>query len=65
MADAQAAELQRLGVPFFGVDPKLILADGDEGKKLDDEDATKMVTKKQMLELQRQMLKHLMDLYGD
>ncbi|KAF2107906.1 hypothetical protein BDV96DRAFT_505469 [Lophiotrema nucula] len=65
MVDAQAAELQRLSVPFFGVDPTLILPDGDESKKMDDENASKMVTKRQILGLQRQMLKHLMDLYGD
>ena len=71
MVESQASSLKVLGVPFFGTKPYLIVnshqkssedielpsavAQGHSGK----------VTREQLLELQRKMLNHLMELYGD
>lgn len=71
MAELQSAELKRLGVPFFGVRPNLMLPDDDKSPPSEETDpasdkpAKVGVTKKQLLELQRKMLNHLMELYGD
>jgi hypothetical protein len=68
MTDAQTSSLKVLGVPFFGTKPHLILAEGSEPTasastelKLEDQN----ITQSQLLELQRKMLNHLMELYGD
>ncbi|KAJ4304930.1 hypothetical protein N0V90_000458 [Kalmusia sp. IMI 367209] len=66
MVGAQKAQLKSLGVPFFGVRPDLMLPDGCEaGAGTEDGQEAKKVTKKEVLELQRKMLNHLMELYGD
>ncbi|KAF1959816.1 hypothetical protein CC80DRAFT_533152 [Byssothecium circinans] len=64
MVDSQSANLKGLGVPFFGTKQELILADGASPED-DEAGQDKKVTKKQLLELQRKMLNHLEDLYGD
>lgn len=71
MTDSHSAELKRLGVPFFGVRPDLIQPDDHASSSVDEadpqpEDATVgKITKKQLLTLQRKMLNHLVELYGD
>lgn len=69
MVDSQSSQLKSLGVPFFGVRLDLILDDddGDDGVPSEKADASQetKVTKKQLLELQRKMLNHLMEMYGD
>ncbi|KAH7139211.1 hypothetical protein B0J11DRAFT_37695 [Dendryphion nanum] len=64
MTESQTVELKRLGVPFFGTRPHLMLSDDDEGDD-DSADGQGKITKKQLIELQRKMLNHLMELYGD
>ncbi|KAF2268038.1 hypothetical protein CC78DRAFT_530432 [Lojkania enalia] len=72
MVELQSAELKRLAVPFFGVRPDLMLPDGGDSINSDDEvpryaseETEGKITKKQLSELQRQMLRHLVDMYGD
>lgn len=72
MAKSQSAELKRLGVPFFEVRPDLILLDDvnsslstEEADSRSTEGANQKISKKQLLELQRKMLNHLTELYGD
>lgn len=68
MVESQTSSLKVLGVPFFGVKPDFILDDDEESLATDDENqgqVERKVTKKQILELQRKMLNHLMELYGD
>lgn len=73
MTEAQSSSLKVLGVPFFGTRPHLILHDDEESKtKVDDNQSQiktnaneQKITKTQLLELQRKMLNHLMELYGD
>jgi hypothetical protein len=64
MVESQSKELKGLGVPFFGLRPECLRAEGsDEGNGGREEQ--KKVTKGELLELQRKMLNHLMELYGD
>lgn len=64
MVDSQTSSLKVLGVPFFGVRPHLIASeDEDVGAGADGLPAK--ITQSQILELQRKMLTHLLDLYGD
>jgi hypothetical protein len=63
MVESQSKELRGLGVPFFGLRPEFLRAEGsDEGNGGGEE---QKVTKGELLELQRKMLNHLMELYGD
>lgn len=57
MSAATTAELARLGVPFFALDPALIASDvgGVEGK----------ISKKEVDELKMRMLTVLQDLCGE
>lgn len=64
MVDSQSSSLKVLGVPFFGVRPHLLASDDDDIPTGADGHPTK-VTQNQVLELQRKMLTHLLDLYGD
>jgi hypothetical protein len=71
MTEAQTSSLKVLGVPFFGTKPHLILheseeppSDADTGQKTGNSGGQK-ISKVQLLELQRKMLNHLMELYGD
>ncbi|EFQ88459.1 hypothetical protein CFE70_009839 [Pyrenophora teres f. teres 0-1] len=68
MVDSQTSSLKVLGVPFFGV--KLYLVSGSSYDPTEVTDAQTAptggkITKEQLLELQRKMLNHLMELYGD
>lgn len=75
MTESHNKELKRLGVPFFTLRPSLLRADssdsrqssGDTDTALDDKTpaADGSITTKQHLELQRKMLNHLVDLYGE
>jgi hypothetical protein len=68
MTDAQTSALKVLGVPFFGTKPGLILHESEEsveGSIKEGGASGQKVTKRQLLELQRKMLNHLMELYGD
>ncbi|KAF1974902.1 hypothetical protein BU23DRAFT_385977, partial [Bimuria novae-zelandiae CBS 107.79] len=64
MVEAQTASLKGLGVPFFGTRPDLMRSEGGEFEVKGGPGAKK-VTKMELLELQRKMLNHLMELYGD
>ncbi|KAF2016120.1 hypothetical protein BU24DRAFT_422458 [Aaosphaeria arxii CBS 175.79] len=68
MTDAQSEELGRLGVPFFGMRPDLVIPDEDgpaEGGTLASDGASEKITRTQLLALKRKMLNHLIELYGD
>lgn len=64
MVDSQSSSLKVLGVPFFGVRQHL-LASEDEDIEIDTDGTPTKITQSQVLELQRKMLTHLLDLYGD
>lgn len=64
MVESQSSSLKMLGVPFFGVRPHL-LASEDEAIATNAEENAAKITQSQVLELQRRMLTHLLDLYGD
>lgn len=62
MVEAQSARLKALGVPFFGMREECLRSEGEgEGES----EGRKKVTRKELVELQRKMLNHLMELYGD
>jgi hypothetical protein len=68
MVESQGTQLKGLGVPFFGVRAELVVLDSGEpteDKGLSGQEANKKITKKEMIELQRKMLNHLMEMYGD
>jgi hypothetical protein len=68
MVDSQSSSLKVLGVPFFGVKPYLVLGSSYDPTEVSDAQPTPAggkITKDQLLELQRKMLNHLMELYGD
>ncbi|KAF2786027.1 hypothetical protein K505DRAFT_319104 [Melanomma pulvis-pyrius CBS 109.77] len=61
MVASHSTTLKGLGVPFFGVNPELVVTDGTEpSERIDGK-----ISKNQVLELQRKMLNHLMEMYGD
>jgi hypothetical protein len=62
MTEAQTSSLKVLGVPFFGTKPHLLLHESEEASS---NASDEKITKSQLLELQRKMLNHLMELYGD
>ncbi|KAF2731801.1 hypothetical protein EJ04DRAFT_471375 [Polyplosphaeria fusca] len=64
MIISQTAELRRLGVPFFGTRPDLVLVSDAEAMKESEGKAGK-ITKKRLSILQKKMLQHLLDLYGE
>lgn len=64
MVDSQTSSLKVLGVPFFGVRPHLLASD-DENVVIGCDGSATKITQTQVLELQRKMLTHLLDLYGD
>lgn len=63
------AELKGLGVPYFGTDDNLVVADGyDVSKEQPPADHPKwspVVTESELLSLRRRMVGHLEDLYRD
>lgn len=69
MTEAQTSALKVLGVPFFGTKPHLILHESEEPSSNVSTDpkagSDQMISKAQLLDLQRKMLNHLMELYGD
>jgi hypothetical protein len=68
MVESQTSSLRALGVPFFGVQPHLVLVSGKEATKpteLNPDEPNGKITKEELLELQRKMLNYLMDLYGE
>jgi hypothetical protein len=68
MVDSQTSSLKVLGVPFFGIKPQLVVGSSYDPMEISDSQsapADGKITKEQLLELQRKMLNHLMELYGD
>ncbi|KAJ5020598.1 hypothetical protein J3E73DRAFT_428002 [Bipolaris maydis] len=70
MVDSQSSSLKALGVPFFGVKPYLVLGASYDPIEVVDSQTVAVgeggkITKEKLLELQRKMLNHLMELYGD
>ncbi|KAF2024760.1 hypothetical protein EK21DRAFT_104439 [Setomelanomma holmii] len=70
MTESQTSSLKVLGVPFFGVKPHLIMGEGDDSASTSDVQqsggaSSQKITRPQLMELQRKMLNHLMELYGD
>ena len=68
MVDSQTSSLKVLGVPFFGVKPHLVVGSSYDPAEVTDSQSTPAagkITQDQLLELQRKMLNHLMELYGD
>ncbi|MBF6842379.1 DUF2458 domain-containing protein, partial [Acinetobacter baumannii] len=71
MVESQSSSLKVLGVPFFGMKPYLVLHESEESPSTDSTElqssntSGQKITKSQLLELQRKMLNHLMELYGD
>ena len=71
MVESQTSSLKVLGVPFFGTRPYLILHDDEQKSKSETSDSVApdqkdgKITETQLLDLQRKMLNHLMELYGD
>jgi hypothetical protein len=68
MVESQTSSLKVLGVPFFGVKSYLVIGssyDPMEVTDLQSTPASGKMTKEQLLELQRKMLNHLVELYGD
>ena len=71
MVESQTSSLKVLGVPFFGTRRYLILHDDEQKSKSETSDSVApdqkdgKITETQLLDLQRKMLNHLMELYGD
>lgn len=66
MVDSQTMALKGLGVPFFGTRADMMRSESSEGAGVKTTDLeNKKITKKELFELQRKMLNHLMELYGD
>lgn len=68
MVDSQTSSLKVLGVPFFGVKPYLIVQSAEdlpEDTGSAAVNSSKRITKDQLLDMQRKMLNHLNELYGD
>ncbi|KAF2828519.1 hypothetical protein CC86DRAFT_368732 [Ophiobolus disseminans] len=64
MTESQMSSLKLLGVPFFGVKHQLVLHESVETPSAEDAAAGK-ISRTQLLELQRKMLNHLTELYGE
>lgn len=72
MTESHTKQLAQLGVPFFGLRSDLLRPDDDDDSSLLEvadaaptEESDGTITKKQLLALQRKMLNHLVELYGD
>ena len=71
MVESQTSSLKVLGVPFFGLRPHLLIHESEEQPSADVTDAQSgnaaagKISKPQLMELQRKMLNHLVELYGD
>lgn len=67
MVESQTSSLKEVGVPFFGIKPHLVVQTKqplEAGQDMTSQSEGK-VTKEELLDLQRRMLNHLADLYGD
>lgn len=66
MHNHYATELKKLGVPFFGVSPSLIIKNELQQTVAARDPLSKaMVTEKELAGLQRKMIQYLEDLYMD
>ncbi|TID25186.1 Serine/threonine-protein kinase [Venturia nashicola] len=66
MSEHHSAELKRLGVPFFGVNPKLIIMnDIQQFAATSDPLSQATITEAELIDLQRRMIQYLEDLYKD
>jgi hypothetical protein len=66
MSEYYAAEMKKLGVPFFGVSPSLIIAnDLQQTYATRDPLSKAMITQEELLVLQRKMVQYLEDMYKD
>ena len=66
MANHQASEFKRLGVPFFGVNPKLIIANElQQTAASRDPLSQATITEDELLYLQEKMIQYLEDMYRD
>jgi len=66
---AQSEQMKDMGVPFFGLKPQLILPESTEATSgipaTNGSGTNGKISKKQLLELQRKMLNHLVEMYGE
>lgn len=66
MADHHSAELKRLGVPFFGVNTKLIIMNEIQQVAASRDPLSQAtITEPELFDLQRKMMQYLEDLYKD
>jgi hypothetical protein len=66
MSNFHAAELKRLGVPFFGVSSSLIIAnDLQQTTAARDPLSKALITQEELMGLQRKMVQYLEDMYKD
>jgi hypothetical protein len=66
MNKVHAIELKRLGVPFFGVNPKFIIANElQQTTAARDVLSQATITEAELLDLQKKMIQYLEDLYKD
>lgn len=77
MSRAMSADLETLGVPFFGIEPGLVVDDADDDgpgarkrKQLQKDDVVEQdrrgkISKSELRLLQRRMIRHLEDMYKD
>jgi hypothetical protein len=66
MAKAHNLELKRLGVPFFGVNPRHVIANElQQTAAARDPLSQATITENELVELQRKMIQYLEDLYED
>lgn len=68
MVESQTLSLQKLGVPFFGTKPYLVVQSSKETQEADTSQSAQAegkITNEQLLQLQRKLLNHLVELYGD
>ncbi|KAF2761068.1 hypothetical protein EJ05DRAFT_535922 [Pseudovirgaria hyperparasitica] len=63
MVQSMSGELKSLGVPFFGVRNGLVISTRSNSKK-QHEGPPQSITPEQLLQLQRKMIAHLVDMYG-
>jgi hypothetical protein len=66
MSEYHSAELKRLGVPFFGVNPKFIIMNEiQQVAATRDPLSQAAITEAELIDLQRKMIQYLEDLYKD
>jgi hypothetical protein len=66
MSKAHGTELKRLGVPFFGVNARHVIANElQQTVAARDPLSQAAITETELVELQRKMIQYLEDLYKD